>query len=1159
MAAADYKALVQSIYISYFGRPADTFGLANFSAQLDALHAPTTVNGLTAAYSTTPALKSLIDSFGSSAESTSLYGTDTVAFVSAIYNNVLNRAPDFDGLVFWVTEINAGHLTKANASLAIMAGAINNTTAQGVIDAQVLANKVTIATNFTTSIDTGAELAAYNGNAAAAVARDMLKSVTSTTVPATFQATVDATLLQLVNGSTVGATIALTSGIDNVVGTSGNDTFNAVPTGALNSASFTSLDSINGGAGNDTLIITSVTDLDLASAAGATVTGVENVTLASSGQIINADVSGWTGLTNLTLSSTQGTFVTGAAATTNVSELASIAQTEITGGNNVTVIHKTSGDVIIDQAAGNVKVTSSAGTVSVTNSAADVNVAAKGTIIGSGKTFTGTALGATTQATQDADSAAANITAAGAKSSAISADGSAAGKVAGLLTLTGGLNGATDIASNNLATFTAYKAGIITQAQKVAMDAAFSAAINTPGAVLADAVAATLAIETPLVTAANAAKAITAANVITTTGAYNDAVAVYSADTTAAGRNVAAGIHVDVSSKILTKASVEGNFLGSTNIADASTLGTVLTAVSLSNSGSASLSGNALTNVSLKDQFSSVTVTNNTALHAINVTLDDVAGITFSDGSADKVIINAVSDSDLTFSNGVATSVVVTGAGHFVFDGAAQFAANAAIDASANAGGVGITVTAGQSFVGGAGNDSVTAGSAIQTAKLDGGAGNDKLVLTANANFATAAAAAKFVNFETLQLNTGVSADVTAFTGSTLTGVVLNGATKVIGLNAAQAGNLTVKANGTYEIGVAGATTVGQLDTVKMIVSDGSSTHNTITMTTPDLAGVEVLNMTATDNIVITSLTKATALTNINVDGAGTTSITTGAVNLNVNTVIDAHATTRAVTVDASAALANGLKIIGTASTGVNTLTANNFASVLVGGQGADVLKGGFGSDVITSGNGNNTITSGAVDVLNIGGDTVLLGNGANSVTLNGSGAATVTVGNGYNTIVTGAGNDKIIVGTGGNSVTGGAGADIITFGAHVAGVVDQINYSGAAGETFSGAFTSGVSTNAGIDIVTGMHAGDLINITGAGITTGSAVGTTLAAGAGALDIVKGNFDLTTHIFTVNASGTDSMVQWDADGAGPGTAVNDVILVGFTGTVVAGTNALILV
>jgi hypothetical protein len=1158
MAAADYKALVQSIYISYFGRPADTFGLANFSAQLDALHAPLTVNGLTAAYTTSPALKALIDSFGASAESTALYGTDTVAFVSAIYNNVLNRSPDFDGLVFWATEINAGRLTKANASLAIMAGAINNTSAQGLIDAQVLANKVTIATNFTTAIDTGVELAAYSGNAAAAVAREMLKTVTATTVPATFQATVDATLLQLVNGSTVGATFALTTSIDNFTGTSGNDTFNAVPaTGGI--ATFGSLDSINGGGGNDTLIVTSAGALDLSTAAGATVSNIENVTLAAAGTI-TANVSSFTGVNELIVSSAAGSVIT-AGASTNVTEAGSIAATSITGGKNVTVVHKVAGNVAVINAAGDVNVNSTVGTVSVTGAAGAVTIAAKGDITGSGKVFTGSALGATAYADKIAHRNAS--TAAG---DAVTFAGwdvdDADAMVVALTALNADLALATSITTNNEITRDAVIDGVISVTQKVAIDAAFSAAINAPAvdaaAALAAARAATAAIDAPLLTAAVAAQAAAVSAESLAVSAASPISAVYAADLVALNDNVAANIAINASSKVMTSATLSGNYLaaGNSTITDTSTLSNVLTSVSLANGGAAVLNGNAIATVSMKDYFKSVTINNGTLNHALTLNLDNVGGTgtTVTDLSATTLNVNTATASSAILNTGSATSVKFAGAGSMtVVAAGSSFAATAAFDASAATGAVSLTVGATQSFIGGAGNDAVTTGALAQTTTLDGGAGTDRLVLTNNANFA-GAAAAKFVGFETLQLNGTVSADVTAFTGSTFTGVVLNNGVKVIGLNAAQAGNITVRASGTYEIGVAGATTVGQLDTVKLIVSDGSSGVSTVTLTTPNLAGVEVLNLTASDNVIINTLTSATALTNINIDGSKEVSITTGAIPLNVNTVIDAHAATGAVTVNATGALANGLKIIGSGS-GVNTLTGNAFASVLVGGQNDDTLTGGVGSDVITSGNGNNTIVGGA----GAGGDTVLVGNGQNSITLDGTGAATVTAGNGFNVITTGAGNDKIIVGTGGNDINAGAGGDIITFGAHVAGVVDSISYTTAT-ETFAGSFVSGVTplnaTLNGIDVVTGMHAGDIINIGAFGFAAGVTIGAGAAADNG-VSLIKGTYNATTHIFTASLTGTDAVLQFDTNAANATVDLNSIVLVGFTGTVAAGVDGVL--
>ena len=195
VAASDYKTVVQQLYISYFGRPADTGGLANFESQLAALGGPADIQGMDQAYRSNAGIRSLIDSFGVSAESAALYSGDNATFVSAIYRNVLNRAPDDAGLAFWVGALNSGALTRANASLSIMAGALANSSDQGKLDGQLVIKKVTIGTNFTEAL-AKAPQNGYVGDAAAAQARAMLASVTATTDPVAFQPTID----RLVNG-----------------------------------------------------------------------------------------------------------------------------------------------------------------------------------------------------------------------------------------------------------------------------------------------------------------------------------------------------------------------------------------------------------------------------------------------------------------------------------------------------------------------------------------------------------------------------------------------------------------------------------------------------------------------------------------------------------------------------------------------------------------------------------------------------------------------------------------------------------------------------------------------------------------------------------------------------------------------------------------------
>ena len=151
--AASYSTVVQDLYVAYFGRPADYYGLQNFEASLLAANAPTTLAGLEAAYSTNAAVKSLVDSFGTSAESTALYGSgSTESFVNAIFENLLNRPAAVAGLTFWVDSINSGAVTRGDAALAIAAGAMANTTAQGLLDQSTINNKVAVAGNFRTSL-----------------------------------------------------------------------------------------------------------------------------------------------------------------------------------------------------------------------------------------------------------------------------------------------------------------------------------------------------------------------------------------------------------------------------------------------------------------------------------------------------------------------------------------------------------------------------------------------------------------------------------------------------------------------------------------------------------------------------------------------------------------------------------------------------------------------------------------------------------------------------------------------------------------------------------------------------------------------------------------------------------------------------------------------
>jgi Hint domain/Domain of unknown function (DUF4214) len=205
--ASSYENVVESLYVAYFGQPADPFGLLNFEAALaadDGGGTATTLAGLESEYSTNPAIQSLVDSFGSSPESAALYGNpvdsqaSAESFVTAIFENCLNRPPDEAGLTFWVNAITDGTVTPAGAALAIAAGveAAAGSNAAGAADAATFAAKVAAATDFTAALTTPADITDYDTGTGEEIARTWLASVTADNV-ATAENLIPATIEQI--------------------------------------------------------------------------------------------------------------------------------------------------------------------------------------------------------------------------------------------------------------------------------------------------------------------------------------------------------------------------------------------------------------------------------------------------------------------------------------------------------------------------------------------------------------------------------------------------------------------------------------------------------------------------------------------------------------------------------------------------------------------------------------------------------------------------------------------------------------------------------------------------------------------------------------------------------------------------------------------------
>ena len=394
MAAQDYTAVVQQLYVSYFGRPADFYGLQNFSAQLDAIGAPKTFAAVQAAVggdrAGTTALSKLVNTFSNSAESIALYGNDNSQigvskFVAAIYQNVLGREADTAGFNFWVNAIASGTLTKANAAAAITQAATANTTAQGLLDAQTVANKVAVATAFTTALDTPSELNAYSGDAAAASGRGLLTGVNSSTNVTAYQATINSTITSIVNGSAPISNFALTDTVDNLVGTNGNDTFTALVNADGTATTLNTGDSVDGGAGVDTMNLI----IGTSTAAGATASALPTVATVKNIEIINV-----TGVENLSGTTVDAGFFAGstmvnliAAGGTGATPVASVTGLS---GKTLGVQGKTAATVTGDfgtAAAATVQLTSAADAAGTANAVINLAGAAIKTVTvnGSGR------------------------------------------------------------------------------------------------------------------------------------------------------------------------------------------------------------------------------------------------------------------------------------------------------------------------------------------------------------------------------------------------------------------------------------------------------------------------------------------------------------------------------------------------------------------------------------------------------------------------------------------------------------------------------------------------------------------------------------------------------------------------------------------------------
>jgi hypothetical protein len=272
----------------------------------------------------------------------------------------------------------------------------------------------------------------------------------------------------------------------------------------------------------------------------------------------------------------------------------------------------------------------------------------------------------------------------------------------------------------------------------------------------------------------------------------------------------------------------------------------------------------------------------------------------FADAASTTGSLTLEADSNLSMTGLTtdAASIVATGAGSVSISssGLAQAITDAnltSVDASGLEGGLTFSLsTSLLSVKGGQGDDTIFTAAVSPLASIDAGDGQDVLLIATATDVDTALEGAQYSNFEI------VSAAAGGYNASLVSGVyaiALRGAGTLSNLNATQAANVTLAADGQY--GVALAASTGTDDSVSLTLgSPTSSASAAVNITTGLTAnGFETINLKANSGSAATAANQKSTVAAFTADKAT-------AINLTGSSfVLSDIATTKATTIDGTA------------------------------------------------------------------------------------------------------------------------------------------------------------------------------------------------------------------------------------------------------------------
>lgn len=160
MANETSLSLIQSLYVAYYGRPADPAGLSYWADALE---------------SNNGNIQTILAAFGNSSEFVQRFGEmDDATLVNNLYQQLFGRDAEPAGLEYWTDLLTTGQQNLAQIAYAMNSGA------QGT-DKQVISGRVEVAKAFTNQLDTAEEVAAYSTGRGIDIGKNYIQQVTTST------------------------------------------------------------------------------------------------------------------------------------------------------------------------------------------------------------------------------------------------------------------------------------------------------------------------------------------------------------------------------------------------------------------------------------------------------------------------------------------------------------------------------------------------------------------------------------------------------------------------------------------------------------------------------------------------------------------------------------------------------------------------------------------------------------------------------------------------------------------------------------------------------------------------------------------------------------------------------------------------------------------